>query len=1393
MSTDATPAYRGYRLQALYTLYRILNCPKESKLVYHPEGNEDLFVYDESLSNQEVVQIKAYSAPLRLSDFAPSKRLSFFNRITPQLIANPDLKVKIFSFGDFGPELLGALTNNMKLRNTIAKKISKHKFVTEENARFMLSKVKPEQREERAILEDVFNKLGQAMTGVDPERAFELLNFWLYLCAEHKKSITREDVIEKINSVGRFLSERAAQYQEWNTVIVPIEDIDIDERWQAELSNEFYQGVSTRYEHILANLDIARSEKLKQISEKLDLKRVVIIHGASGQGKTTLAYRFIKDYLPKEWRFRVQNVENKKHALSLATALTGHANAMGIPLIVYLDVSPSDNEWVELVKQLSAHPHIRVLVTVREEDWKRASVTGYEFSFSEIELVLSKDEAQGLYDSFVEKKGESPFLNYEEAWQRFGGEGPLLEFVYLITQGTTLRERLEKQIMFLVKEAENGDISSSTLQLLLLVAVASAYESRIEVRPLIKHLGISIPGAVFRRLEQEYLIRISNQSTLVQGLHPIRSEILVELLSTVLFESWLETVQSCFPLIFEEDVEGFLMRSFSRRQEETEKLLETLSTYSPQSWAAYAGVTRALIWLGLARYIEENESLLNDAFARVGSGFTLVIDIDVTNILEGYSESFLNYFKDHIPESGFDELRDLRARQTDKDRVFRFAKDWLITRTSLPTAPKKEEDWIGVAYCGFWLGRFQETCQITNIFTLELFDQALSVLSTETLSNFMYGVHTARPEVFIKWFDLKRNLLVEKYCEETLTFRLQDDKVTITPHFVINAESSPKNKLATGYADFNKEDHIHNETMSRLHLLRRMFPHREQYASKGYGHRWVNLSTEYNFDPTEKNIRHDRFGNEWMTNINATFRRLIEKKFRTQTWQEYADQVIAFRKSIASQCRELEDALQEYYKKREPNALLDRLDINKLDEVRTSFSHTPSFPLVAVDEWGLAGEVPANSDNNQFGYSLKQKMLANEKYIPYRKYFADYSGAFSNFFSQCHHVLAVNSAIGQGKNKDQVRRFALQNGIRTDLDHISMANLAAACKVLFSLQREFRMHFEHLVDEQTLQSLEHQEKRILTRFAPIWYFFAFQPEQTEKNASQVFASVFERTKSNFIKQLSKELRFNSDITRKLSVLVKEVSFKGENAVCIAVDHQDVPIDQDMLRPVYITICNVLSQSSDKRIQQFVLDMHWSYIVVVPLLEGKKINNAVWEINLLSHLLDTDRTPSWWNLFPIEVSEEWLATLKLHMWHHPRLDIVYDMTKEIVNVMSHLNHLYDVMSMSKIDEEREGAYRRYIESVVHLIEQSNKKVLSSILRVSKVLTERNGLLVSNQSRAVLELTNSLIDTLQYTEDIPVEQHTLEIWLESIEQAFELAGLLSMHWTLYVMQEEQKTHL
>lgn len=382
--------------------------------------------------------------------------------------------------------------------------------------------------DEEALQKQVFDFLHASAVGGDPESAFDLLIVWVYFAAEKKQKLTYSDLVTKINAIGRYIAARSAHHQEWFTSIVPIEDGPVDENCRDQLAVEFYNGISTRYSHILAGFDVPRHDKLNAIELAFTTDiRTVVIHGASGQGKTTLALRYLHDYVPEKWRYSIRYLQDKAHIASVANALAGHLRVVDAPLYLHIDVSPRDHEWTELVKNLLDEKNIRILITIREEDLARNVTSDAELGFPKtIALDFDENEAETIYERLVAQDVTDFFPSFDDAWTRFGGDGPLLEFVYFITQAESLKERLRKQVLRLREEVRTGLLSPEELAFMRICAVASAFEARIDVASLATALRLRDPVRTLQLLEKEYLLRPSHDMRHVEALHPIRSDIL---------------------------------------------------------------------------------------------------------------------------------------------------------------------------------------------------------------------------------------------------------------------------------------------------------------------------------------------------------------------------------------------------------------------------------------------------------------------------------------------------------------------------------------------------------------------------------------------------------------------------------------------------------------------------------------------------------------------------------------------------------------------------------------------------------------------------------------------------------------------------------------------------
>jgi len=203
-------------------------------------------------------------------------------------------------------------------------------------------------------------------------------------------------------------------------------------------------------------------------------------------------------------------------------------------------------------------PNIKILVTIREEDLARQNVASDELGFPVgVPLQFNKSEAKTIYQNLIDKKVANPYPSFAEAWCRFGGNGALLEYVHFLTQTESLKEKLAHQVKRLREEVRQQNLEPAALKLLLCCAVATAFESRIKIAALVDMLNLLDPAGTFELFEEEYLIRCSIDKRHVESLHPLRSKLLVEILTDPAFNPWINAATTVLPCLLESDLESF--------------------------------------------------------------------------------------------------------------------------------------------------------------------------------------------------------------------------------------------------------------------------------------------------------------------------------------------------------------------------------------------------------------------------------------------------------------------------------------------------------------------------------------------------------------------------------------------------------------------------------------------------------------------------------------------------------------------------------------------------------------------------------------------------------------------------------------------------------------------
>ena len=72
-----------------------------------------------------------------------------------------------------------------------------------------------------------------------------------------------------------------------------------------------------------------------------------MVHGASGQGKSALCYRYAHDYYT--FAFEISNIVNQNIAEVIST-LEEISVELRVPVLIYFDVKPSERAWVRVVR-----------------------------------------------------------------------------------------------------------------------------------------------------------------------------------------------------------------------------------------------------------------------------------------------------------------------------------------------------------------------------------------------------------------------------------------------------------------------------------------------------------------------------------------------------------------------------------------------------------------------------------------------------------------------------------------------------------------------------------------------------------------------------------------------------------------------------------------------------------------------------------------------------------------------------------------------------------------------------------------------------------------------------------------------------------------------------------
>ena len=1087
-SMGAQSAWKGFSSQTMYIASMVIRDDKGHE--FYPEDIEDLVIKKSGVVI-EAVQVKNTSSDLTLSSLASTATSKsgegFFKRMCSLHEKYPTFNcIKVVYFNSLGNEFMQLEKGNEHIKNTLISRLVDKHTLSVDDATWLISSLHFEKVDVDELDKIIYKQIsGYVPVMAAPTLAKELLVQYISKLSYTKGFTTLNDWEEEIHNIGVNIAAIDGFYKEYNKSLICLSELKLDSDYDS-LKYDFSQGVSAHPMHIRHELDFKREFWLEEIQKKINETGVALIKGVSGQGKSTLSYRYLIDTYPEGCVFCVRAIATEEQAQNLVAAIDG-LGKHNEKLIIYIDVQPGETLWPVLLQELQARAlNVPVLISIRDEDFNATPISGKNIMYGIVNLTLSEEEAEYIYTTITAENPHSKYITFADAWQAFGGKGPLIEFVYMLTNNQTLAQRLQEQIDALIQ----AGISDKWLEILELVCYAGRLGCAVDFVSVRQIIQCSDMNAAIRKFKDEYLIRITEDNKL-EALHPVRAKLVYEILCKQICTAAKEVAFKVLSCVSSHSVWVILLDYFANQEYELDDV-KRLADVEFEEWQGYASSIKAMIWLDVKRYVEINSDSFDAMIKKHGKGWLCFLPIDFANT-DGKEELIADSMKElaifdqeKIQESIDDVKKSLTSLHIDHQ-----ATDCFIMNARFPkTLPNNDENRKAFGYALFWMAK-------------RGYEVNLEYNLSEIIQHTTDGEIQASADAIRGLFE--HHNLHECYQKAVGTI----EKRLITEMNIISYSVNESEVVCKFVPPFsNEEDSNDNGTNTNqywrirmLDILKQIYPNKEYINIELIG---VDLLKDIGIDPIDhvllihKDNRHDI----WKTEINGWLKTRIEYNLRPKTWDEYVSEIDTIRTSVNELITETLRLIDDLYKKgRFTQARGNRVD-EKLKVFRNHTFAENRLPYAAVDPYCLYSE--SNVKQIATDYFPMRQLLSVGKYEKIRKGLNDVYTSLDNFYNQFSEVLVARI---KSQDINTVKNLG-----------IAMFNLYSAAKALPDFQDEYESVFAKYssLDE----NFKKQELEALMTLVNVWRYvldnapknveIAYDAKQRYKKGKNYFWDTLER-------------------------------------------------------------------------------------------------------------------------------------------------------------------------------------------------------------------------------------------------------------------------------------------
>lgn len=825
--TGGQIALTGFTYQFLYSCYLILS-ELNNDTVFYLEGIEDIdkITYTDSSTCVTNIQLK-YSTQKQDASFLKDVLKNYLE----VYLIDKNRKFKlVYDFqiakGNLSKLFDGSLDDTSKAHwEKVIEQIKAenpnwnwNNFIYDS----FISKLSFEKKEKSALSHEIENLL-ISNYDIITDNISVFANGIKICCLErmeHRNSINKKELDAVILNIKDDISKGVH-----NPAHAWIKKVVFEFGDSTEDDYSYYEGKKPSYRDIARNLPVKRVLLERDVISCIEENRVTVIKASSGQGKTTLALNVAYNLQEQYTIYQLLWCDDPKEMSNIVAYFSTRVKMGEKPLIILDNLDSQLAEWNRLAQLLQDEIsyHYKLIITAREDDWYNyGGDLSKVKSLQIIKLSLGENEAQDIFKVLRQTGKLHPSVtDWKKSFKVVEKRKLLIEYIYLLTHGEMLSERINNQIVQ-INSTQSGKVKCEILRKICFADICGIKLSANKLINSLTEKSCQDYGELLKSIENEFLIRIDNSEKYIEGLHPVRSQhILDKLHEFIEVEStalqvisiadsiYYAKLFSCFPPIIK-NKENFYVQ-----------LVDNL--WNENNLTPYVHALRGVFSGSVLQYYFANQHIYDDANEHGGlflldmelNPFTKFDEINISlNTLDEIQKimpnnkniEYLCRLRDSTPKL---ELPKTDIHFLCKALYGRFKSDDAFTITS---------DIASYATIIYWLINIDPSFNLSNTISLKALWECCGNYSLDTISTIMYTCFCGNRESYMTYITDNLDCILTYLRNETDSVRvyINEKQDEIHVNYILLASEISKGN---------------DESVSRLKTICKVLPIFDTYCA----------------------------------------------------------------------------------------------------------------------------------------------------------------------------------------------------------------------------------------------------------------------------------------------------------------------------------------------------------------------------------------------------------------------------------------------------------------------------------------------------------------------------------------------------------------------------------